>query len=1504
MAKRDVDLVIRARDEASKAFERASAAIESLVNLNGKAGASATGAGSKFEQMATAVLSLDKAMAQVTGKYDAATQGLARQATQISEYNTRLTALKAQMESAGKAADKLRQSIVQTTLEGGDTAPLVAKLQAAQNEMVALGSETRKLERSLSKTQTTYSQNAVALGTVESGLRALGSAATFARAEADKVTRTLEEQERAARQAASVMETVNRTTGVTRDRGDYDQLVAQIREAAAAEDVRIAKLEAEASAINKATSAQREYNALLDAASGKSARASASVFAENGPTDFEKQIAAKEAAEQAAEAERSKAAAADLTNQKLVEQARLQNAIASLDRRTGLKADSTRLAELLREEEAEAKIVEAEQARAAAAEQTNQKLIEQGRLQAALANLDQRSGQKAGETLLAQQLRDEEEAWRKNEAAVKSEAAALATLRSQLDPLAAIEARVAAETEKLNTWYRQGKISAQEYAAALKLVKKSAEDSAARQRFDLKGRPSFLGLTPNELTNLSYQVNDVFTQIASGTSIMQTLAQQGGQIIQIFPKAGAAIASALKSGPVLATVAAIGVLIVAIKDAVSEAEKFRQIQGTLSFGADGAEHSAETLTKAAQALDDYGVSAEDALKAVRLFLKEGVDDSRIEQLGRTAADTATVLGQDMTQAAEDVAKAFTRGYDAIRKLDDSLNFLTDSERDHIKALFDEGRASEARNEALKIYSDKMHEAAQNMRGPWSEAARELKNAWQEFIDLISDSTPFQSMGETLAQLGRDAAAAVRELRGASNADDIARQLQSTRDQIKSVQDQLKSANGFTRGGLEASLKFYKDQETALQKQLDGIHAQNGALSEQGDVLAQNQERTAKATKDLKEATVAAKELKNQTLAEVKADALQKANKYLEENFQFASDAAKAEYRRQEIAEATAKWYEKQSQEAKKLADEREREIQKFNGRVIGAEGGSADNPFSSATGFGQFIDSTWLDQFRKVFREQSETLSRDQILALRQNQTVAKAIIDNYARENAKFLESFGAKVTAGNLYLAHFLGAGDAKKVLTAPGNTPVDQLLSSQVINANKGYLTTNGRARTASELKTFIADRVGDTGTQQSQGQVAIARLESDRLEKQAKFNLAVQQENDERQRNIDALTEQTGLQDTALLAAQKQAAVDKAEADLRDKIARVNENLKPGQDRLELTEQQIQKTRELAAAEFDLQHARQEINARLNEVQRPVDDLAARRDALREQIDTYRELGQNSLADSLVPQLDAVNTQLIQALERLKEFYNGLTDLEKVELGITADGIAAITSQIEIAQQKSFEWINFLGISGQTIAQQFSQGAASAFDRFAQAVANGSNAFKSLWEAFRQFAADFLRQIAQMIIQQLIFNLVAGALGGGVSGGGGAKVTGSTSAFAGVKAHSGGVIGDASTYNGDTGVVRVSPGWFQNAMRYHSGGIAGLKPDEVPAILQRGEEVITRADARHRDNGGINGGQAPNIRIVNTLDPGEFVSKGLGTRNGEQAILNYIRDNSAAVKQALG
>lgn len=224
-----------------------------------------------------------------------------------------------------------------------------------------------------------------------------------------------------------------------------------------------------------------------------------------------------------------------------------------------------------------------------------------------------------------------------------------------------------------------------------------------------------------------------------------------------------------------------------------------------------------------------------------------------------------------------------------------------------------------------------------------------------------------------------------------------------------------------------------------------------------------------------------------------------------------------------------------------------------------------------------------------------------------------------------------------------------------------------------------------------------------------------------------------------------------------------------------------------------------------------------------------------------------------------------------------------------VGIVGDCGGTPTS----ATAQQFGYI--LGISGKQIAQTFSQGATSAIDRFAQAVANGKNVFGSLRDAFLRFAADFLRQIAQMIEQQIIFNMVASVLSSVGFGGGPATAGGGSSGFPIRKLHDGGIAGQ------DGRLALARPEWFSNMLRFHDGGIPGLRQNEIPAILERGEEVLTRDDPRHVANGG--GGAAPNIKIVNTIDARDAVSQGLNTKVGEKALLNVIRMNSRAVKVAL-
>jgi hypothetical protein len=127
----------------------------------------------------------------------------------------------------------------------------------------------------------------------------------------------------------------------------------------------------------------------------------------------------------------------------------------------------------------------------------------------------------------------------------------------------------------------------------------------------------------------------------------------------------------------------------------------------------------------------------------------------------------------------------------------------------------------------------------------------------------------------------------------------------------------------------------------------------------------------------------------------------------------------------------------------------------------------------------------------------------------------------------------------------------------------------------------------------------------------------------------------------------------------------------------------------------------------------------------------------------------------------------------------------------------------------------------GDIGQTLVGAF-QSAENAVGDF---VKTGKLDFSSL-------VTSMIADLAKLAARRFILGPIADALSGAFGGAGGL--------FANIL-HAGGTVGSP-------GPGRMVPAMaFAGAPRMHSGGWAGLKPDEVPAILQRGERVLSRREA---------------------------------------------------------
>jgi hypothetical protein len=137
----------------------------------------------------------------------------------------------------------------------------------------------------------------------------------------------------------------------------------------------------------------------------------------------------------------------------------------------------------------------------------------------------------------------------------------------------------------------------------------------------------------------------------------------------------------------------------------------------------------------------------------------------------------------------------------------------------------------------------------------------------------------------------------------------------------------------------------------------------------------------------------------------------------------------------------------------------------FLRRVGGQESGfkNIGNETTSASGPFQFIKGTW------------EGLSKrnpDLGLTNRYDPEQQARGIPRFTKENLDLMQgALGRRVSGGEAYLAHFLGTGDAPRVVKASDDTPVQQIVQPSSYAANPSVF---GKYRTAGELRAW-ADRV---------------------------------------------------------------------------------------------------------------------------------------------------------------------------------------------------------------------------------------------------------------------------------------------------------------------------------------------------------------------------------------------------------------------------------------------
>jgi hypothetical protein len=327
------------------------------------------------------------------------------------------------------------------------------------------------------------------------------------------------------------------------------------------------------------------------------------------------------------------------------------------------------------------------------------------------------------------------------EAAAKAQddqASSILRLRSAINPLESEQGKLGVEMANYKTLLQEGKITTTEYA--------QAQEMASKRLFDFGQNLHQVGaggrVAANELTNLSFQINDVVSGLAMGQSPFRILTQQGGQIYQVFQSSKSSIADFGRAGVewftsvVTASRLAVGGIVALGAGVVLAATQWQSAQkdverSVIGIGARTGTTVADINKFAAANASATGLSVDQARTAAIEFTKTGdITVGKLKGLGDAVHGYSILTGTNATDATKALAQALSG--DLVRgaqDLDKTYGFLNPAIEDNIRKLQNQGE----RAKAVQVIIDAM--AADNKKA--ADSVGFLGNAWEALGNTFS-----------------------------------------------------------------------------------------------------------------------------------------------------------------------------------------------------------------------------------------------------------------------------------------------------------------------------------------------------------------------------------------------------------------------------------------------------------------------------------------------------------------------------------------------------------------------------------------------------------------------------------------------------------------------------------------------------------------------------------------------------------------------------------------------
>ncbi len=963
-----------------------------------------------------------------------------------------------------------------------------------------------------------------------------------------------------------------------------------------------------------------------------------------------------------------------------------------------------------------------------------------------------------------------------------------------------------------------------EYAAlaqrgAITTAEHTAAQALARQRFEateraIKGVGGATGLTRNQLLTLQYTFNDVVASLASGASPMTILLQQGGQVTQAFGGLRGTIATLGSSiGVVGGIIAGVAVAVAGLTAAwISHDASARAVETALSGVGRASGATAGELERVAQSSAEAGkVSVRAAREMQVAFLRTGKVGA--EEMGRAIA----------------IARNYgvTLGVDAKAGAEELA-----------KALADPARGADDLNAKLSFLDDRTRQYVRTLvdQNHRTEAQRVLLNALGPALADAEAAT--NAFGRAWGFVARQASNAWDAIGKSVDRAALGRSPTEELDLLRWQRDRLREN---ARGNVVPLMLPQVERRIAeLERQLD--EQQRRAAQIAADARAN--ELSVRAGEVARDLVPGARELER---------LLQQ-----QRQLRAALDDPLTRSKLADVGQVEAAY----ARVTAELA--RYRPAVDAATQAVVAQNSAAEASIRATLALADaYLQSGEAAERTEARRQALVEQAREGIDAEARARQALRERIAETAAQAAKqvgdLASQAGAQKRVNDLVASGALVSSEAQQAM--------------QVEQALRPLLTAQALAEgDARETLTRVIERLRE----------AYGRLFAEESRSQTLSAT------EEKRREIELLQRQVALVDASVARRGQALAVLRVEQELRrrgvdlaseearayidaarqaESLGRTltgREALQDRRDEIALLERQIalvgasvaKRSEELAVLRAIQQLRQRGIDADSAEGQqaiadaRRVDELTrqlAGRQALRDQED---EIGLLQRQISLVGQSASERNVVIAQLRAEQGLRQRGIDLASEEGRAIVENAGRIERLTQELQRQDAAY------------RALESAVGSALDRFADVLTQGKTDWKSWSDAGRAALQDITRELIKLAVMNPLKNFLFGSNQPTLSDAGG--LIGRL--FAGLF-HDGGLVGAG-------GPGRMVPALaFAGAPRLHEG--AYLRPDEVPAILQRGERVLSRAEARAYAFGRSSGGQPVMLTFnVTTPDASSF------------------------------